>query len=283
MSQFIGGWRFDEERYEILQSAAIPDPVVRGVFASDWEIPKVCDFREAVPRRSQSSEGSCQGHAQTYATELVHYFKTGKTIRFSPDFAYYEAQRKDGLLGRDQGSTITGGAWVAKNLGSLEERYMPYTPRYNPQDQPIDARAKAAPFQVANFAILRSYRDIVEWYARGLGACWWGIRWGLSESSAGWVTRFTPGRGGHAIGIGMWGYKGEKPPSFSSDGLPDWLWQTNSWTNNPQEVSLNGFCRITRQAVEAALADPYTVCVGVTDMPQLKPRRIDFSKDSVWA
>lgn len=276
-----GGWLFDREDQMALAKMSMPDDELRMAFAGDVEIPPVIDLRKSIPRRSQQNEGSCQGHAQTWASEVVYWLKSGEFKRFSPDFAYYMAQQFDGIRG-DSGSTITGGLRVALELGSLEESLMPYTPKYNPGDVPRDAKEKAAPFKVAKGSRLRTYREIAEWYARGIGACWWGIQWGLRESSPGWVTDFRAGGGGHAIGIGMWGEEGSEL-KMESDGLPPWMWIANSWTNNPQEVSLQGYFRMTRDAIEEALQHPYTVVVGVTDMEQVKPRKIDWSKDSVFS
>lgn len=276
------GWLFDREDLIAIDKMSMPDGELRMAFAGDVEIPPVIDLRQYIPRRSQGGEGSCQGHAQTFATEVVHYLKSGEFKRFSPDAAYYWAQAYDGIR-TDSGSTITGGMKVALEIGSLEERYMPYSDSYSPGSVPKDAKEKAAQFKVAKASRLRTYRELVEWWARGFGGTWWGIPWGgLQESKPGWITRFNPGRGAHAIGIGMWGEIGGEPVKMESDGLPAWLWTANSHTRNQQEVSIHGFCRWTRDAVEQALEHQYTILVGVTDMDQVKPREWDFAKNSVF-
>jgi hypothetical protein len=273
------GWLWEQERYDELEAMAMDRATFQQAMASDWEIPQVLDLTEILPLENQGREGSCQGQSSSSAAMMVHWLETGELVDFSADFSYYRAQFYDGLRG-DVGSTLAGGAKSAIQDGYLLEQQMPYTDRYNPGDMPANWKQLAAEYRVGQFAQLRSYREIVEFQSRGFGAVWWGIRWAPQEGPAGEVRRGGIGRGGHATHLAGWGRRSERM-QFDADGLPSWLWHKNSWARGKQDFSVNGWSKWHRSAIEFYLNDRYTVCMGITRMPHLTPRVINWEKSPV--
>lgn len=274
-----GGYRFDKEDIAALQANAVSDEILSMAMAGDWEIPQSIDWIDILNLKNQGGEGSCQGQGLAGAGEGLHYRRTGKMVEFSADFAYYRSQAYDGIRG-DQGSTLNGGRQVAEREGFLLETLMPYRDTYAPNSIPDGWKEAAAPYRISKYAILKTYRDIVEWQARNLGEVWWGIRWAPREGPQGEVRSGSIGRGGHAVQLAGWG--GSRfPVRFTSDGLPEWLWTRNSWKLQAKEISLRGWSRWYRSAIESYLQDRYTVCVGISDMNQLKPSTCDWLEKRV--
>lgn len=265
---FIGGWRQDieEQRMAHLMSMASSPQALQEALGADFEMPDEIDPRPWSKVRSQGQEGSCQGHMLAAEGEFCAYVASGKFQPFSPDYAYYETQRHDGLLGHDQGSTIAGGIWVAKNLGFLPEANMPYTDAYNPNQIPKNANDVAAAFKVASVGFFDKWEDVCRWIGKGLGAAGDGILWTIQPDGNGDVKSYRAARnaGGHATAY--LGYGGPK----DSDGMPAFLWKKNSWGTG---WGLNGWARVYRSAWEQIVGYQYNVCAGVSDMSQLQPRK----------
>lgn len=262
----IGGYRFDIERHDELVAGEMPLSAYTAAMGAPHEAPRSFDPRAFSPVRNQSSEGSCQGHSITAALGLCHYAKTGTWKDFNPDHAYYRSQALDGLRG-DVGSTIAGGMRYANTIGGLPQDEGPaYTPKYNPGDYPQSLDVKCQPYRIYSYTTLRTYDDIVKWIGNGFGGVSWGIRWGLEPDSKGDIRRYRSGSGGHATALLGYG--------------DDFLWLKNSWGTT---WGLSGWARIYREAIEGALRDSYTVVVGISDMAEVKPRDIDWVKESINA
>ena len=78
---------------------------------------------------NQGPIGSCQGHSLSSCLERLAQVK-GETIQLSEIFGYLATQKLDGLLGRDVGSTISGGCKVAMRYGCPPENMTGYPRRY---------------------------------------------------------------------------------------------------------------------------------------------------------
>lgn len=273
MNHQAGGWLYEMEDLDALKAGQIEPAMMSTADSILFARPKKLDPRPFSPMENQSSQGACQGFAITAAGGLCYYGKTGEWKRFSADAAYYLTQQIDGIRG-DSGSTITGGMKMATNIGFLPEEAMPYTAAYDPQRIPRDYKEIAAPFRVKNYKVLSSYAEVVEWIGRGYGGVSWGIRWAVSLDSNGFMQWGGGGGGGHANAI--LGYDGQE----DSDGLPEYLIDKNSWGDwGP----LHGWCLVRRSTFEKILRDQYTVVVGISDMEDVKPRVIDWVKDSVFS
>ena len=218
---------------------------------------------------------NCQGHAISAAGEDCYRIAShGNLTRFSSDAAYYLTQKIDGLLGGDNGSTIAGGMKMAMDIGFIPEQSMPYTDRYNPQDLPKNYAELGAPFRVKGHIVLEGpdfFAQAVQWIGSGAGACTIGIPWGVNLDEKGFVHWTGGGGGGHANAI--LGYGGPK----DSDGLPQFLWDANSWSKS--WGPLKGFCKWTRDMFNKAMAHRYSVGIGISDMSQVKPRRRSWKEN----
>jgi C1A family cysteine protease len=272
VTEFVGGYLFHHERQDDLFRLTMNRGDFVSLLAASFLRPAEIDPRVWFAIRNQQNEGSCNGHAAAAACEMAAK-ASGQPQRFSPDAMYYLAQQNDGIRG-DAGSTVSGALQVCLEVGPILEANMPYTPRYNPTDLPRNYRELAAPYRLGKGAILKNYREVVEWLGRGFGGVWWGNRWGINPGSSGEVTRWSFGNGGHATAL--LGYGG----STDGDGLPAYLWLANSWGTT---WGLGGWAKVHRAAFEQALTDRWTVVAGVSDMPNLKPRTVDWSKESVFA
>ena len=146
---------------------------------------------------------------------------------------------------------------------------MPYTPEYNPQDVPKDYLEKAKQYLCFKGAILETYEDVVNWLGLGLGGVSYGTPWGdCSVDSEGYFI-WRPGNGGHANAI--LGYGGPE----DSDGLPEYLEDLNSWGTQSLD---GGWAKIRRSTFEKMKKNKNTVVVGISDMNNLKPRKISFEE-----
>lgn len=79
---------------------------------------------------NQGQIGSCQGNGLTSCLERLHYVKTKEIIQLSRIFAYLATQKLDGLLGQDQGSTISRGIELAIKYGVCLENLTGYPNSY---------------------------------------------------------------------------------------------------------------------------------------------------------
>lgn len=246
----VNGWRIDLEDVDALD--AMGDDIrdwqdaVAGRYAAPTKIE-----RPWLRVENQWQQGACQGFALSTVAEVCHYTATeGKIKQFSPQWAYIESQRYDGLIGRDQGSTLSGGLKVAMNLGFCSEDLWPYPGTY--QTKPPKGReaclADAAGFKVRKGIRLRNAQQVKDWIAGGVGGCWCGRR-------IGWG-------GGHATTFVELDEKGNFPELNS--------WGTR-WGNR-------GRMTRTFQEVQSWFSDAYTVFMGITDMDVIKVRPVDLSE-----
>jgi hypothetical protein len=88
---------------------------------------------ELVKIEDQGQIGSCQGQSLTTCAEICYFLATGRTIQFSRMAAYILSQKFDGLIGRDVGSTLSGGQKVATQHGFCLEPEWPYPSSYSPR------------------------------------------------------------------------------------------------------------------------------------------------------
>jgi len=153
---------------------------------------------------NQLKIGSCQGNSLSSVLERCA-FVIGKKVQLSRIFAYLATQRIDGLLGSDNGSTISGGAKLALETGCPLESMTGYPTSYPGRD----ARNKI--LSEANYRAGAPYKALSAWqctrdheetlnFIGGGGAINFGIAYGNSTIPSNRVIRrFIPGRGGHAM------------------------------------------------------------------------------------
>ncbi len=174
-------------------TASIPDEV-----SVDWH-----------KHENQGRLGSCQGNALTSCLERLQFVRTrdrSKVEQLSRIFGYLATQKIDGLLGRDQGSTISGGVKLALNDGVPPESNTGYPSQYPASSDRSRILSRSNYEAGAPYKAVSSWRvtdDAVDarQFIGGGGAISLGIKWhsGLIPRSR-IVTRFSGGGGGgHAV------------------------------------------------------------------------------------
>lgn len=264
----VGGWRIDLEKFDAL--AALPnEDAVLAMRGSYEEIS--LDPRAIMKIENQGQVGACQGHSISSCTEWCYVIATrGETQQLSRAYGYYETQRLDGISG-DRGSTIEGGIRLATEYGIPEESLWPYSGRYDPtRPRPIEElRANAAKYKIGKSYKLASYDAIRTFLGSGQGAVHLGITWNSSVDAA-VVNNYSGAQGGgHAIGL--YALSDRK----DSQDRP-YLWMQNSWGKG---WGNDGWAEWSPNAISQMLKSRWAVFIGVSDMPNVKPR--EFTMDDL--
>lgn len=257
----IGGWRIDKEDFDYLHSLSGEDDVM-ALCGSYNEVS--LDPRKVLRVEDQGPVGSCQGQSISSGCEWIYILVTGDTkLQLSRSYGYYESQRIDGLLGRDAGSTIQAGVKLAMEKGICPEELWPYQNRYSPTPpRPIKELYEAASkYKIAKSIRLTSYEAIRTFLGSGQGMVHLGIPWGPSVDKA-LVTSYSGGDGGHSIGL--YSLSDRK----DTQGRP-YLWMQNSWSTRWGNL---GWAEWSPDAVSQMLRQRWAVFVGISDMPEVKPR-----------
>jgi hypothetical protein len=263
-----GGWRIDLEKFDVLNALPNESPVLamRGTYAE-----VAIDPRSVLRVENQGSVGACQGHSISSSAEWCYVIATQDAeLQLSRAYGYYETQRLDGISG-DRGSTIEGGIRLATEYGICREELWPYSGRYEPtRPRPIEElRQDAATYKIGKSYKLTSYDGIRTFLGSGQGAVHLGITWNSSVDSA-LVNNYSGAQGGgHAIGL--YSLSDRK----DSQDRP-YCWMMNSWSKT---WGNNGWAEWSPNAINQMLASRWAVFIGVSDMPNVKPRT--FSLDDL--
>lgn len=218
---------------------------------------------------NQGDLGSCQGQAIKRCVQVLYFIATGKILDFSALWAYLRTQKEDGLLGADNGSTIAGGVNVAKLIGMLLAKLVPYVAEYPSQKRikeilSAENDQAAEPYRILSGVPIKSFDDALQWLSGGgvisIGTVW-PFRFG-----PGWIVdRWEPqGNGGHARML-----------AEITDGR---LTELNSWGPDWGD---HGRFHWDRKPFEDMLRHPWSVVIGLSDMAKPQPRKIDFNAE-VW-
>lgn len=272
------GYRIDLEDREQLEAECVP----MALKSSDFDEPERIDPRPIVVTEDQGSMGSCQGHALSTCLEWCHYIATqGQYLQLSRLFAYLGSQKMSNIVG-DSGSTLQGGARLAKEHGICPEAQYPYPrpvvyPRGGYKAIPDNLWAAAAPYKIRSASWIEQEPDAKTFLASGAGLVEIGIAWGsaMTPNSQGIISRFAPGGGGHAVVIG--GYVPDAAVGKSTDQGYYYLLH-NSWS---KRWGMDGWAYVTPNAVRQMLQHRFTYFVGLSDMSEVRPRSVDFIKESV--
>lgn len=245
--------------------AALPDdsPVLamRGTYTE-----VKLDPREIIQTENQSRQGACAGHSLSSVGEWCYAIATGgERLQLSRAMMYYEAQREDSIRG-DNGSTIAGGVKVAKTVGMCREELWKYPSNYDPR-RPADydtVLKDAANYRIGTSINIKSYEAYRTFLGAGLGGIHQGIAWGDGMDSA-VIERYSPGGGGHSICALCLSER------VDSEGRP-YAWIQNSWS---ESFGVKGWMEWSPTAIEQMLRHPHTVFVGLSDMPNIAPRKFN--------
>lgn len=266
------GYRIDlENRVELEQTSTPMDFAV-----GDFQAPDEIDPRGKVRHDRQGGVGSCQGFSLANCGEYLWAIQSGwdqykGDHQFSSMAAYLLSQEKDGLIGRDVGSTISGGLHVARNIGYVPEKMLPYVARYPSNARAVVTQAMrqaASEFKVRSHTWLKSYADIFKYLAAGVGAVHTGTIWNNSfyASNAVLESISTFNGGGHAT---AWlGYSKRKDPSGRN-----YIWRLNSHNDSWTEIA--------PRVIDQLFTSSYTAIVGLSDLSTPGPRNIDWTKERI--
>ena len=267
------GYRIELENRAELEASSTPMQFT----LADFQAPEEIDPRGKVRHDLQKNMGACQGFSVANCGEYLWAMQLGwdtykNDHQVSSLFMYLESQRMDGLLGRDSGSTISGGLKVAREIGFAPESVLPYRTPYpaNAKTLVTDSMRKAAsPLRVRSHTWLKSYNDIFQYFAARVGAVHTGTIWNNSFYATNGVLESVSlgGGGGHAT---AWlGYSKRK----DSRGR-NYIWRLNSHNDSWTELSPSVVDRICQHS--------YTAIVGISDMTTPGPRNVDWTKESVF-
>jgi len=267
-----GGWRIDLEfqtdRFQRLMASLKPDSSLLAMRGQYQEV--AFDPRQVMRVEQQGPVGACAGHSLSSCGEWAYIIQTADpSLQLSRAMGYYETQRLDGIKG-DSGSTIEGGVRLAKTVGLCREELWKYTGRYdNRRPENWDAvLADAANYKIGTATSLKSYDAIRTFLGSGQGAVHLGITWNSSVDREVVESYSSSGGGGHSIGL--YALSDRK----DSQGKP-WAWMLNSWSKNWQG---DGWAEWSPRAIDQMLTARWSVFVGLSDMPNVKPRTYELEQ-----
>lgn len=265
------GWRMDLEDRAFLKSAfRTPVPKEFRAYGRPEEVRPDLDGSHVL--EDQGQMGSCQGCTISSCVERLNFIATGgDKTQLSKLFAYLATQKIDGLLGRDAGSTISGGMKLATGNGICPETVVPYPkPVAYPNRRDIarvltpENYAAGEPFKVRSAVGIRSNDDMLDWIGGG-GAGTIGIPWPIrmrTEGRVRYVDDFVPlGNQGHALAI----------LGYLKNGWTIWANSHNYWMH------------VSPKALEKMLRNRRVSCGGVSDMASPKPREVNFTQGKLAA
>lgn len=250
----------------------------RGMLAQLRELPR--EFRTySRPKfvsvdwhktENQGPIGSCRGNALASTLERLQWVRNGskeKVVQLSRIFAYLATQKLDGLLGRDQGSTITNGKKVALDDGVPPEERTGY-----PRSYPSGAERTRILSQ-ENYEAGAPFKAVSSWqcpedpeeamnFIGGGGAIDIGIVWYSGIIPRDRIIRdysLTAGGGGHAVSV----------LGYDEDGN---LEPVNSHGDGPFKIAPNAWRKMMRHRYTAAIG-----LVGTTE-----PTPVDWLNNSPY-
>lgn len=230
----------------------------------EWDPPKELDPRPWFDIHDQGQQGSCQGQSLADAGEFIEIIRVGNEIQLSRSFAYLSSQEFDGLLGRDNGSTLSGGTKAAARGIPLEENF-PYTDSYGTAianyRQKKESILAGKLYKFPNATPLGSAEDCFRWLSSWAGPIQIGIGWSIGNQ---WeVDSYRSGGGGHAVNLV--GYLERQGWEFNIGFLLKNSWGTRWGTD--------GWCLVRPRAIDQMIASRMNVFVGRSDLVSAYPRR----------
>lgn len=257
------GYRIDLEDRKALKAMCSPMPFT----LKDFDGPDEVDHRSWQPVYNQGNMGSCRGWTRRINAELSYYYATrGKRINFSALWCYLMTQKRDGLLGADQGSTIGNGAKMALEDGHALEETCPYpNPVRYTTNIPQAAFPEAEHYKEKSLTDIRSYEDALAFLGGLCGGIDLGAGWPLPIMNGELRSLTSIGRSGHAWAI--CGHLSRK-----------------RFQNRPPLIAVNphGYSFLVYpEAFTQLLGHRYTVSVGLSHMSRPEPQSYDFLTEGI--
>lgn len=233
------GYAIERENHELLEATGADSQLVLQRYRDSFpQFNTTADPLGVLKVFDQGQQGSCQGNALAQVFSICYFLATGRHETFSRAAGYYLAQKKDGIRG-DQGSTLSGGQWVATQHGMCLESDWPYPSRYSPS-MPATAQNKFL-FKLQTTKPFRDVQSMLDWLDQGLpiqtGLNWnsscdrevvdaYSLRGGGGHSTVFWQRRAN----GNVCNINSWGSR------WNGDGVHEWTPESiqrtlqNRWT-----------------------------------------------------
>lgn len=227
------------------------------------------DPRKLIRIENQKSMSSCAGHSLSSNLEWIYCVATGgQTIQLSRMAGYILAQDLAGIR-TDSGSMISDGVKVALTTGLPEESLWNYPASYNRTKPQNDWKQNAEKYKIARAIQIKSFDQWRTWLGSGVGSIHTGISWGSYMERA-VVDNFSPGRGGHSVAALCLSERKD------SNGDP-YSFIANSWSESFGSREYPGWQEWAPTAIKQMLQHQFTVFVGLSDMPAIKPRTFTFA------
>lgn len=219
------------------------------------------DPRQLIRVENQAQMGACAGHSLSSNLEWIYCIATGgQIVQLSRMAGYILAQEKDGIRS-DAGSTIGSGVKVATEIGLPREEFWPYPQRYSRQRPGNAWEQDAATYKIARAVRITSFEQWQTWLGSGQGGIHTGLSWGNSMNRA-VIETFSAGGGGHSVAaLCLSDRKDSRGDRYS--------WIANSWS---ESFGNKGWQEWSPTAIRQMLQHRFTHFVGLSDMPNVKPR-----------
>lgn len=204
----VNNCRLDKEDRALLKS--LPQAPMKSDAWQAFKRPPEVTVSDWYKKENQGQIGSCQGNDLAGVLERLAYVKK-KKVQLSRIFAYLATQKIDGLLGADNGSTISGGGKLAVTVGVPLEELTGYPSHYPTQSD------RARILSSENYAAAEEWKALSIWacsesqdetldFIGGGGGISFGITWYQELIPSDRIVRsFQPNRyrilGGHAMNV----------------------------------------------------------------------------------
>jgi hypothetical protein len=263
MTDFTGYDPTKEDR-DFLRTLTGAEDVMRLVGQYEEQ---ALDPRKLIRVENQKQMGSCQGHSLSSNLEWIYCIATGgDIIQLSRMGAYILSQDVSNIR-TDSGSTVTGGIRVALQTGLPEESLWPYPQSYTRQKPNNNWQENAAKYKITRAVEITTFEQWQTWLGSGQGGIHTGISWGDSMNRA-VVESFVPSGGGHSVAALCL--------SERKDANGDrYSWIANSWS---ESFGNKGWQEWSPTAVRQMLRHQFTTFIGVSDMPNVKPRKLSVDE-----
>lgn len=241
--------------------------------------PEVLDPRDWYRIEMQYSMSSCVGHGLTGPIEVSYRNKMGQIQQFSRMDAYLASQKYSDIIqpgcqyfGRDGGALIAGARKASVERGVCLESTFPYPPTAAYSTHVANgADAQAAQFKIGSSSLITpdsdSFDQCLAYLKAGLGGLLVGAPWPFQIGPNHTVTNFRSyGSSGHAWCI--IGY------------LKDLLVAANSHSTAFED---KGFFYLNRQGCNEMNSNRGTTIVGLSDLTVPRPRKVDWTKESMFS
>ena len=262
----VSGYPIELEDREYLNSLQGESPVLamRGTYQEVR-----LDARQILTVENQGPVGSCAGHSLSSILEWIYAIATGgERVQLSRAMAYFETQRQFDGIRSDQGSTIGGGVKLAKK-GICRESLWIYPGKYDNR-RPSDWSAiekDAENYKISTEIRMTSYEGVRTFLGAGLGGVHSGWNWNETMEKP-VVETFQPRSrdGGHSEAVICLSTR------VDSQGRP-YVFVLGSWGTG---FANKGWQEFSPTAVEQMLRHPNTAMVGLSDMPNIAPRKFNI-------